>query len=51
MCDVQGNHRRPSKHGQGGKALVEAMLVRIQVTNVVTYGFCCQFILQDGFIM
>jgi hypothetical protein len=29
MCDAQGNQKRPSKYGRGGKTLVEALLVRI----------------------
>jgi hypothetical protein len=38
MCDAWGNQTRPSKYGRGGKTLIEAMLVRIQVISVATDG-------------
>jgi hypothetical protein len=49
MCDAQGNQKRPSKYGRGGKALVEALLVRIPCKFMNLSYVLLLVCVEDGF--
>jgi len=49
MCDAQGNQKRPSKYGRGGKALAEALLVRIPCKFMNLYYVLLLVCVEYGF--